>query len=153
MWVDLRKEVTSCISKNFNLKFDAIIANLLCLSYVHSATLTKNFEAYPFLVWAWQAQILPVVENESHYSLDWTTGLDYWTHPKWCKMPFPAFFQCRWEANHVYSAYLFAKFAPLACWAGVGRGQRSHVYLISFNKKIWRAVILSRKQTLAFVKA
>ena len=24
--------------------------------------------------------------------LDWTIGLDYRTHPKWCKMPFPAFF-------------------------------------------------------------
>ena len=24
--------------------------------------------------------------------LDWTTGLDYWTHPKWYKMPSPAFF-------------------------------------------------------------
>jgi len=28
----------------------------------------------------------------SHYSLDWTTGLDYWTHPKQYKMPSPAFF-------------------------------------------------------------
>ena len=28
----------------------------------------------------------------SHYSLDWTTGLDYWTQPKWYKMPSPAFF-------------------------------------------------------------
>ena len=41
----------------------------------------------------------------SHYSLNWTTGLDYWTGlldwttgldyltcPKWCKMPFQAFF-------------------------------------------------------------
>jgi len=24
--------------------------------------------------------------------LDWITGLDYWTRPKWCKMPFQAFF-------------------------------------------------------------
>ena len=24
--------------------------------------------------------------------LDWTIGLDYWTHPKWGKIPFPAFF-------------------------------------------------------------
>ena len=24
--------------------------------------------------------------------LGWTTGLDYWTHPKWYKMPSPAFF-------------------------------------------------------------
>ena len=24
--------------------------------------------------------------------LDWTTGLDYWTHPKFCGMPFPALF-------------------------------------------------------------
>jgi len=28
----------------------------------------------------------------SHYSLDWTTGLDYWTHLKWGKMLFPAVF-------------------------------------------------------------
>jgi len=28
----------------------------------------------------------------SHYSLDWTTGLDYWTRPKRYKMPSPAFF-------------------------------------------------------------
>jgi len=71
-------------------------------------------------------------------SLDWTTGLDYWTHPKWCKI-FSSPFQCRREANHVYSAYFFAKFAPLACLAnftGVGRGQKSRAYLISFNEMI-----------------
>ena len=50
----------------------------------------------------------------SHYSLDWTTELDYWTHPKWCEMPSRAFFQCRSKANHIYSAYLFATFAFLA---------------------------------------
>ena len=32
------------------------------------------------------------VKSGSVYSLDWTTQLDYWTHPKWYKMPFPAFF-------------------------------------------------------------
>jgi len=30
-------------------------------------------------------------------------------------LPFPAFFRCRREANHVYSTYFFAEFAPLAC--------------------------------------
>ena len=39
--------------------------------------------------------------------LDWTTGLTQ----NDVKSPF----QCRREANHVYSAYLFAKFSPLAC--------------------------------------
>jgi len=32
------------------------------------------------------------IQMGSVYSLDWTIGLDYWTHPKWCKMSFPAFF-------------------------------------------------------------
>jgi len=77
----------------------------------------------------------------SHY------GLLDWTSPKWCKMPFPVFF----SANHVYSAYLFAKFVPLASWAnvtGAGRGQMSRACL-SFNEKI-RSIVL---QTLAFVEA
>ena len=53
---------------------DAIIAmNLesLLLSYDHSATPTKNPKPCPFSVWAWQAHILPVVENRSFY----TSGL------------------------------------------------------------------------------
>ena len=58
--------------------------------------------------------------------LDWTTGLTQ--NGVKC---FFQHFQCRREANHVYSAYIFAKFAPLACWAnftGVSRGQRSCAY-------------------------
>ena len=39
------------------------------------------------------------------------TGLDYWTHPKWCKNAFYSLFHCRSKANHVYSAYFFATFA------------------------------------------
>ena len=78
-------------------------------------------------------------QTGSHYSLDWTTGPDYWTHPKWCKDAFYSLFQCRSKANHVYSAYFFATFAPLACWAnftGVSRGQRSRAYLMRFNKEL-----------------
>jgi len=59
--------------------------------------------------------------------LNWTTGLAQ-NGVKCLFQPF----QCRREANHVYSAYLFAKFAPLACWAnftGVSRGHRSWAYL------------------------
>ena len=33
------------------------------------------------------------------YSLDWTTGLDYWTHPKLHKMPFPAIFSAGQKLN------------------------------------------------------
>ena len=42
----------------------------------------------------------------------WTGLLD---SPKMMQNAFFSLFQCRREANHVYSAYLFAKFAPLAC--------------------------------------
>jgi len=31
------------------------------------------------------------------------TGLDYWSHPKWCKNAFYSLFQRRREANHVCS--------------------------------------------------
>ena len=37
--------------------------------------------------------------------LDWTTGLT--------QNAFSSLYQCRREANHVYSAYFFAKFTPL----------------------------------------
>ena len=50
--------------------------------------------------------------------LDWTTGLDYWTHPKWCKMHFPAFFSVG-EKLIMYiqptSLLNSCKFAPLTC--------------------------------------
>ena len=72
-------------------------------------------------------------ELGSVYSLDWTTD---WTHPKWCKVPFPGLFQCKREANHASSAYFFAKFASLACWGnftGVSRGQRSCTSLKSWQ--------------------
>jgi len=43
--------------------------------------------------------------------LDWTS---YWTglldSPKMVQNVFSSLFQCRREANHVYSAYFFAKF-------------------------------------------
>jgi len=46
------------------------------------------------------------------------TGLDYWTALlDWTtghtQNVFSSHFQCRREANHVYSSYFFAKFAPL----------------------------------------
>ena len=52
------------------------------------------------------------VHEQNNYwkSTTWTTGLTQNS----VKMPFPAFFKCGREANHVYSAY-FAEFAPLAC--------------------------------------
>jgi len=52
--------------------------------------------------------------------------------PKMMQNAFFSLFQCRREANHVYSVYPFAKFSPLACWAnftGCSRGQRSRAYL------------------------
>jgi len=45
----------------------------------------------------------------SVYSLDWTTGLT-----QNGVNAFSSIFQCKREANHVHSAYFFAKFAPLA---------------------------------------
>ena len=50
------------------------------------------------------------------------------THPKWCKNAFSSLFQCRIEANHAYSVYFFAKFAPLACWG-------NFTCLISFSER------------------
>ena len=64
------------------------------------------------------------------YSLDWT-GLT--------QKSVRCLFQCRTEAKHTY---LFAKVACIACFRvfpRVGRGQRSHAYLMSFNEKIRRA--------------
>jgi len=52
-------------------------------------------------------------------SLDWTTGLDYWTHPN-CKVHLV---QCR-----TYSLSYFANTAPYSIFPGVARGQRSHAY-------------------------
>jgi len=71
--------------------------------------------------------------------LDWTTGLT-----QNGVNTFSSLFQCRREASHVYSAYFLAKFAPLACsgnFTGVGRGQRSRAYLISFNNELQLSLV------------
>jgi len=47
---------------------------------------------YKYTVKINAAKINYMKKEGSHYSLDWTTGLDYWTHPKCCKMPFQVFF-------------------------------------------------------------
>ena len=83
----------------------------------------------------------------THFQESLFTGLDYWTHLKWCEIPF----QCRREANHVYSAYFSAKFAPLACWGNftwVSRGQRSCAWLISFNNELGWINMISFSPTL-----
>jgi len=59
-------------------------------------------------------------------SMSWLIGLALYSFNR------ISAFHCRREGDHVYSAYFFAKFAPLACWGnftGVSRGQRSHAYL------------------------
>jgi len=64
--------------------------------------------------------------------LDWTAGLDYWTHPNCNKN---TFVQCRTEAH---SACYFPEVAPLACggivcgwdvFPWVCWGQKSRAYL------------------------
>jgi len=89
--------------------------------------LTTEAQNFPLNCWQWESLFTGL--DYWTLLLDSTTGLDYWTHPRWCRKS--SLFQCRSKANHVYSAYFFATFAPLACWAnftGVSRGQRSHAY-------------------------
>ena len=42
--------------------------------------------------------------------LEWTTGLDYWTHPNCYKIPF----KCRTKAKRAHSACYFANVGSLA---------------------------------------
>jgi len=57
--------------------------------------------------------------------LDWTTGLDSWTHPN-CKIQH---IQCRTEAKLSYFLSYFANTASYSIFPGVSRGQRSRAYL------------------------
>jgi len=64
--------------------------------------------------------------------LEWTIGLNYWTHPNCHKIPF----KCRTKAKRAHSACYFANVDSLAgqgVFPSVSRGQRSRAYLISFN--------------------
>ena len=51
---------------------------------------------------------LNTMHNNLHYGRDWTTGLDFWTHPN-CKIHLV---KCRTEAKHTYSLSYFANTAP-----------------------------------------
>jgi len=71
--------------------------------------------------------------------LDWTTGP---TH-NGVKVLFQPF-QYKREANHVYSADFFVKFAALAVGATLLKSvDHVHIILISYNENIRRAVILN----------
>ena len=50
---------------------------------------------------------LNTMHNNLHYGRDWTTGLDFWTHPN-CKIHL---IQCRTEAKRTYSLSYFANTA------------------------------------------
>ena len=67
-------------------------------------------------------------------------AMDYWTHPKCCKIPFPAFFSLGEKLIMLIQPIaIFAQVAFLACWVNfteVSRGQRSHAYLISFDNEL-----------------
>ena len=90
--------------------------------------------------------------------LEWTTGVDYRTHPHCYKIPF----KCRTKAKRAHSACYFANIGSLAgrgVFPRVSRGQRSCAYLISFNNwlkpsHIWSRNIISflyaSKQRLEF---
>jgi len=47
------------------------------------------------------------------------TGLDYWAHPKWCKMPFPAIFSVREKLIMFIqpTSLLNHEFAPLVSYS------------------------------------
>ena len=89
---------------------------------------------------------------------EWTTGLDYWTHPNCYKTPF----KCRTKAKRVHSACYFANVGSLSgrgVFPNISRGQRSCAYLISFNNwrkpsHIWSrntiSVLCASKQRLEF---
>ena len=72
---------------------------------------------------------LNTMHNNLHYGRDWTTGLDFWTHPN-CKIHLV---KCRTEAKHTYSLRYFANTAPYSIFPGVSRGQKSCAYLISLT--------------------
>ena len=64
-------------------------------------------------LWLLRYRMFPLVDCGYCIEVDYWTGL--LDSPKMMQNAFFSLFQCRREANHVYSAYLFAKFAPLAC--------------------------------------
>ena len=67
------------------------------------------------------------------------TGLDSWTHLKWCEIAFPAFFSVGEKLIMPIQPTSLLIFAPLAGWGNlsrVSRGQRSRAYLISFNERL-----------------
>jgi len=75
--------------------------------------------------------------SECLYSLDWTTGMDYYKIP----------FKRRTKAKRAHSACYFANVGSLAgqgVFPIVSRGQRSCAYLVSFNNWLEPSHILSR---------
>ena len=72
----------------------------------------------------------------------WTGLLD---SPKIVQNALSSLFQCRREVNHAYSAYFFAKFAPLARWGNFTAPLLESVEVrvhVNLQQKIRRAVIL-----------
>jgi len=63
-------------------------------------------------------------------SLDWTTGLDYWTHPTAKYNSFSTEQKLNFLISSVTS---LANTAPYSIFPGVSRGQRSRAYLIRFT--------------------
>ena len=76
---------------------------------------------------------LPITEGVSiHWTglAEWTTGMDYWTHPNCYKIPF----KCRTKAKRAHSACYFANVGSLASRgviSSISRGQRSRAYYIN----------------------
>jgi len=82
--------------------------------------------------WVWHLYHLRGVSIHWTGLLEWTTGLDYWTHPNCYKIPF----KYRTKAKRAHSACYFDNVGSLASrgvFPSVSRGQRLCAYLISFN--------------------
>jgi len=76
-----------------------------CITYIPIAASSAVKRKYEHRITSTKAHIQGVT----------VAGLEYWTHPKWSKMPIPALYSVGEKLNHVYSAYFLAKFAPLVC--------------------------------------
>ena len=70
-----------------------------------------------------------LVDVSIHWTglLEWTTGVDYWTHPNCYKIPF----KCRTKAKRAHSACYFANIGSLAGRGVFPRVSRGRVHILS----------------------